>query len=460
MRSVAKHSYVKGARGKAKAKAHVNYIQYRRGDDRVDGKPREFFSGDREHIQGREVKRDIDESERAKVVAHKLVLSPGLQNVDVKAYTREVMEQVGREKGLDLDWRAVVHKNTDHDHAHVIIFGKDKNGREVFFNRDDYKNMREAGDRYLERNHFYERYLERDSDRVLKGKEYERERGDNIFEALVRDLNPGDNREDRQKAKREPREWDKEKAIEHLKGQEKIKVDDKTYTKFSRLDDLKEYADRLKSGEAEPISSDKYKQLWSWIGTKERGGDDYYERKARENWDKKEEKKRDPSEEDRIFKQLDKDLRKAFAEMERSQGGLRTGYKQYVREMQGRLSAEHGHYVNAMAQQRLADLMERYPDRAEEFKAQLEDIKRFDQEQRAEESKKWRGFDELLGENWRDKDRDISKDRTDQTRQQTDMTRQFQQEQTRRHLEETSGDQTKSRDDRDRGDDDFGRGER
>ena len=168
MRSVAKHSYIKGASGKARAKAHVNYIQYRRGEDRENGKPREFFSQDKDRIQGREVKQEISRLERSKVVVHKVILSPGVQGVDMERYTREVLKETGREKGLDLNWRAVVHRNTDHDHAHVIVFGKDKNGREVTFDRDDYAKLREAGDRYLERNHYHERFMARDTDRVMK----------------------------------------------------------------------------------------------------------------------------------------------------------------------------------------------------------------------------------------------------------------------------------------------------
>lgn len=252
MRSVAKHSYIKGASGRARAKAHVNYIQYRRGEDRENDKPREFFSPDREGIQGREVKQDIDNSERAKVVAHKLILSPGLQNIDMQQYTRDVLKDVGREKGLDLDWRAVIHKNTDHDHAHVIVFGKDKNGREVLFDRDDYKTMREAGDRYLERHHFLERYLPRDIDRQM-GKGYERDRGDNVFEDLIKDLNRGKEREEPERKPYEPKPWDKEKAVEYLPDQEKFQREGETYSKYSKLEDLKEIAERLNAGEVERL---------------------------------------------------------------------------------------------------------------------------------------------------------------------------------------------------------------
>ncbi|NJL70994.1 MAG: hypothetical protein HC888_04930 [Candidatus Competibacteraceae bacterium] len=408
MRSVAKHSYIKGASGRARAKAHVNYIQYRRGEDRENGKPREFFSQDKERIQGREVKQDIDRLERSKVVVHKVILSPGIQKVDMERYTREVMKEAGREKGLDLDWRAVVHKNTDHDHAHVIVFGKDKNGREVTFDRDDYAKLREAGDRYLERNHYYERFLARDMDRQMQHG-HERDRGDNLFEKLVADLNRKDQEPQREQKPYKAKEWDKEKAIEHLPEREKIERDGETYSKYSKLDDLKELAGRLKDGSTERVDDEQYKKLGQWIWTKERAGDDHYERKARAKWDKKEKKKeRDPHEAEREFKKLDKDLKRSIKDMERGSGDFGKGYKQRMREAQGRLAADHGHYTSAMEEQRLKDLMERFPDRADDYQKQLDDLKRFDQEQRLEQSRanKWRDFDSLLGENWKTPERD------------------------------------------------------
>lgn len=422
MRTVAKHSYVKGASGRARAKAHVNYIQYRHGPDRENDKPRGFFSAEREGIQGREVKQDIDDLDRSKVVAHKLILSPGLQNIDMQKYTRDVLKDVGREKGLDLDWRAVIHKNTDHDHAHVIVLGKDKNGREVLFDKDDYKNMRDAGDRYLERHHFLERYLPRDMDRQLE-KGYERDRGDNIFEKLIRDLNPERTEPEREQKPYKAQEWEKEKAIAYLPEAEKFERGGETYSKYSKLEDLKEVAERLNRGETDRLPDEQYQKLGQWIWTKENHGDDHYERKARFKWDKKEKKKekeRDPFEDEREFKKLDKDLKRAFKEMEKG-GDFGKGYKQWVKEQQGRLSPEHLSYTSAMEAQRLKDLMELHPEKCDEIEKQLQELKAFEIEQRQDlshmQNKKnnWRDFDALLGENWKSPEQELEqgKDRQD-----------------------------------------------
>lgn len=437
MRSVAKHSYVKGASGKAKAMAHVNYIQYRRGDDREDGKPREFFSSDKDGIQGREVKQDLEKAPRSMVVAHKIILSPGLQGVDMKAYARDVLQETGREKGLDLDWRAVIHKNTDHDHSHIIVYGRDKNGRQVKFDKRDYQKMREAGDRYLERNHYYERFMHRDMDRQLKTGT-ERERGDNLFERLIKDLNSNEpEREKGQKRelepdkkpeqkKYEPKQWSKEQAIERLPDTEKLHGKDQIYTKYSSSEDLRSYSESLNSGNEQRLDKDDYSKLWQWIGTKEKAGEDIYERKAKEKWDKKEKRKeRMPGEDEREFKKIDQDLKRAIQNTERSGsdiGAFKKGHKQILRETQGRMGDIHSDVTGKLEEQRIKDLIERFPDRAEELGEQLESIKRLNLEDRQSQTpNKWEDFDRLLGEDWKTPEHEKDK-KHDQTKTQ-DSTR-------------------------------------
>jgi hypothetical protein len=208
---VAKHSYVKGKRGQARICAHVDYLQNRPGHDREDG-PRKFFNSDRDGIEGGDVKRELKEQGYAKVVAHKLILSPGVDGVDVDAYTRKVMQDFQNEKGQDCKWWSVRHENTDHDHAHVLIAGLDVLGHDVSFKKDDYAKIRELGDLYLERHHELERYLDKDIerllndrskdvslDRFLSGIKYE-QTGDRQFKELLRDVEV---REKKEKDKRE-----------------------------------------------------------------------------------------------------------------------------------------------------------------------------------------------------------------------------------------------------------------
>lgn len=219
MRSVVKHSYIKGSKGKSRAKAHVNYIANRAGPDRENG-AREFFGRDRDDVSAKEVKQDIDRIDQPQVVAHKLILSPGIPGVDIRAYTREVLHAMGRYKGLDLDWRAVVHANTDNHHAHVVIFGKDLNGTRVRLNLDDCRFMRWAGDVYLERVHDLDRYLRCDGKlrEVLDDPSFARE-GDPLYQCLIKDI-MASAREDEERRKRgdEIRDIDEHRQLDELLG--------------------------------------------------------------------------------------------------------------------------------------------------------------------------------------------------------------------------------------------------
>ena len=175
IKAVVKHSYLKGSKGLGKARAHINYIQYREGEDRGKG-PRQFFNDEREQILGRDIKERVLEQETNGVVMHKIMLSPGVQGADLQEYTREMMERLEREKGQQLEWYAVEHRNTEHVHVHVVVMGKDEDGRRVWIDRDDHKDLRDWGNRYLEREHTLERYLDREQERLLKDKEYKYDR--------------------------------------------------------------------------------------------------------------------------------------------------------------------------------------------------------------------------------------------------------------------------------------------
>lgn len=391
MVSVAKGSYIKGSARFAKAGAHINYIQYRSGEDREKG-PRKFFDDSREGIDGREVKKDLAR-DGGKYI-HKLILSPGVEGVDMKAYSRAVMANVGRTMGVDLNWRAIEHNNTDHVHAHVVIFGKDKYGKEVQFDRDDFALMREFGDRYLERNHEFERYLDRDLHRLLKEPDY-RVEGDGLYRDLVSELAGGDQPP---KERYTAKPWDKQAAIEHLPESQKIRVGEDTYTKYSSLDELNALKSRLDGSREEFIASEQYRMLHVWRGKKEQA-EDYYEQEAKQKWDKKERKKerkaeRQPGDVEREFDKLNRDMAKSLQQMGQGEG-LGKGYKQKLRETQGRLGAEHAHFTAAEEIKRLRDLSEAEPEKRAEIEAQIEGLRKWEQQERAEG--KWKDLDSLLG---------------------------------------------------------------
>lgn len=165
LRSVVKHSYINAFRnGRGRAKAHVNYIKFRPGKDKEEAGARFFFSDKHEGLTSQPVLNAIEKQKEHGVLVHKMIVSPGVQDADMQEYVREVMHEMGRQKGLDLEWYAVTHGNTANPHAHVVVMATDKKGRQVRFSRDDYSRLKESGDRYLERNKLF------DKEKVRSGK--------------------------------------------------------------------------------------------------------------------------------------------------------------------------------------------------------------------------------------------------------------------------------------------------
>jgi hypothetical protein len=273
-----------------RALAHVKYIQHRPGEDRGDG-GRELFNEVEDNLDGKRVRKAVREQENSKVVAHKLTLAPEINPEDKKAFTREIMHRLGSEKGLDLEWVATVHNNTAHHHIHVVVLGKDKNGKDVRFDKDDYNRIKEYGDRYLERHHPYEleksrQERERKERERIEARQKEREaaRAERIRDGLelpwlhkkiVREqLEPFE----QWKLKQEQKEKDAagEKAKETEKEPEKpyfqdtIEAAGKEWSRENSLKELRELNEYLWDHPDERIDIKEYKKLVRWMKDKER----------------------------------------------------------------------------------------------------------------------------------------------------------------------------------------------
>jgi type IV secretory pathway VirD2 relaxase len=57
-------------------------------------------------------------------------------DLELSAYVQRLMKQAEVDLGRELDWGAVNHFNTGHPHAHVVIRGVDRRGREVRLDRE------------------------------------------------------------------------------------------------------------------------------------------------------------------------------------------------------------------------------------------------------------------------------------------------------------------------------------
>lgn len=58
-----------------------------------------------------------------------IIVSPGSNNLDMERYIREFMVQVELDLGKKLDYLAAIHRNTKFTHAHILMRGKDRDGR-------------------------------------------------------------------------------------------------------------------------------------------------------------------------------------------------------------------------------------------------------------------------------------------------------------------------------------------
>lgn len=286
---VVKHRYIAGrGRGKVaaigKALAHVKYIRHRPGPDREKG-GREMFN-ERDNVDPQEMREAIRELGDSQVVVHKLTLAPEINPADKKAFTREVMDNLGRDMGRDLNWFAVVHSNTDHHHIHVVVLGKDRNGTDVRIDLRQIDKAKEYGDRYLERCHPLE--LERSrreredrerERRAVRTKERELAREERIREGLelpwlhqkyVREqLEPFKDWKEKQGEKgKEPEQ--KRDEPERPYHQDTIEAAGKEWSKANNLKDLRDLNEYLWDNYDERIPKDEYKKLVGWIKDKER----------------------------------------------------------------------------------------------------------------------------------------------------------------------------------------------
>lgn len=144
--------------------AHLRYIEERERGEKE--KERDFFDRDRNGIERKEVEKAMLENRGERVAMHKLILSPGDNGVDVRDYTRDSMTALEERLGHRLDWYAVIHENTDHHHAHVVIAGKVPD-REREMERTEAREEAQWLDRILDRLEQEDRQMVR----TLRGEE-------------------------------------------------------------------------------------------------------------------------------------------------------------------------------------------------------------------------------------------------------------------------------------------------
>jgi hypothetical protein len=152
--------YVKGAGARSRLGAHFKYIEHRSMSERETRDDRRIFDADRDVVNRSDAVQDIMDHEHRNVAYHKIVLSPGQDELvsDWREWTREVMDDLQERQGKELHWYAVQHDNTDNPHVHVVLAGSGENletgqAEQVRLYADDYKFLRESGHDHSDHEH-------------------------------------------------------------------------------------------------------------------------------------------------------------------------------------------------------------------------------------------------------------------------------------------------------------------
>jgi len=129
---VVKARVVRQAGAGAPLGVHVVYLQ-REGVDR-DNRPGRLFDAVRDDVDGRAF------AERCADDRHhfRFIVSPqdAAELADLRAFTRDLMDQAKADLGTGLDWVAVDHWNTSHPHVHVLVRGVGDDARDLVISRD------------------------------------------------------------------------------------------------------------------------------------------------------------------------------------------------------------------------------------------------------------------------------------------------------------------------------------
>ena len=113
------------------AAVHLRYLQ--RDGVSQNAEPGQVYGPTGDHADGEAF------LERGKGDRHqfRFIVSPeDAGELDLRAFTRDLMTKAEADLGTRLDWIAVDHHNTDNPHTHLIVRGVDDQGRDLVIARD------------------------------------------------------------------------------------------------------------------------------------------------------------------------------------------------------------------------------------------------------------------------------------------------------------------------------------
>ena len=118
--------------GRKAAQLHLRYIQ-RDGVTR-EGLPGDLYDAESDRADGRAF---LERGEGDRHQFRFIVSAEDAAEYDeLKGFTRRLMRQMEDDLGTRLDWVAVDHYNTGHPHTHVVLRGRDDQGKDLVIARD------------------------------------------------------------------------------------------------------------------------------------------------------------------------------------------------------------------------------------------------------------------------------------------------------------------------------------
>ena len=125
-RVVVKAKVVKmNAYGKKAAQLHERYLQ--RDHVGKDGAGGQFYSRN-EAVENPA----FEPGAQGEAHQFRFIISPAdAHELELNGFTRELMQQMEKDLGREIQWKAVNHYNTDNPHVHVIVRGIDRQGKEL-----------------------------------------------------------------------------------------------------------------------------------------------------------------------------------------------------------------------------------------------------------------------------------------------------------------------------------------
>jgi type IV secretory pathway VirD2 relaxase len=106
-------------------RAHLRYLE--REGKTVEHQPTLYTARGREQAIAEFASRTTGDPHQFRIV-----LSPEHgKSLDMEVFTRRFMAQMERDCGVGLDWVATTHYDTAHPHSHIVLRGRDTDGKEL-----------------------------------------------------------------------------------------------------------------------------------------------------------------------------------------------------------------------------------------------------------------------------------------------------------------------------------------